>query len=144
MCASAHQTDRMQQNRDSNTLDQEWPTSVLASHSSAEFCSNPDESSPACSFLLTLKTLIILFKCFWLGFKQNSAGPWLSKTDIGYTCTRCFRCPVPEELPFLQCSAPTLIKHTWSSELRSSGTLYNYRQVGSIRVGSELYMEVEL
>ncbi len=41
--------------------------------SPAEFSSNPNESSPACSFLVTFQTLTSLLRCVWLGLKQNSA-----------------------------------------------------------------------
>ncbi len=56
------------------TLDQGWRTLVLKSRSPAEFSSNPNKNSPACSFLVTLQTLIRFFRCVWLGLKQKSAG----------------------------------------------------------------------
>ncbi len=72
------------------TLDQGWRTLVLKSRSPAEFSSNPNKNSPACSFLVTLQTFIRFFKCVWLGLKQKSAGLWLSRTNVRHPCTRPF------------------------------------------------------
>ncbi len=55
--------------------------------SPAEFSSNPNESSPACSFLVTFQTLTSLLRCVWLGLKQNSAGLRLSRTDVRHLCS---------------------------------------------------------
>ncbi len=59
--------------------------------------SNPNQS-PACNFLVILKTLISFFRCDWLGLELNSAGHQPSRTEVAYPWCRgpnnCFlKCP---------------------------------------------------
>lgn len=48
---------------------------VVVALSPAEFSSNPHKNSPACSFLATFQTLMILFRCVWLYWVMEWTNP---------------------------------------------------------------------
>ncbi len=50
-------------------LDQWYSNLARKIHYPEEFSYNPDQTPPACDFLIILKTLISMLRCVWLGLE---------------------------------------------------------------------------